>query len=88
MAHKALVIGGAAVGAIALVAIVTNPSLANFKDQRAAEDGLTGITCVSVQTGNYVVYSRYEYRCMMSTTKFVGAFGNYYQIKDDAKQPA
>ena len=88
MASKALVLGGAVVGVIALVAIITNPSLANFKDQRAAEDGVTGITCVSVQTSNYVVFSRYEYRCMMSTSKYIGAFGNYYQLKDDAKQPA
>jgi len=88
MANRALVIGGVVVGVIALVSIITNPSLANFKDQRAAEDGVTGITCTSVQTSNYVVFSAYEYRCMMSTTKYVGVFGNYYQIKDAAKQPA
>jgi hypothetical protein len=83
MANKALVLGGAVAGVIALVAIVTNPSLANFKDQKAAEDGLTGLTCVAVQSSNYVVFSRYEYRCLMSTTKYVGAFGNYFPL--DAK---
>ena len=88
MANKALVIGGAVVGVIALVSLITNPTLADFKTQRAAEDGMTGITCNSVQTSNYVVFSAYEYRCMMSTTKYVGVFGNYYQIKDAAKQPA
>jgi hypothetical protein len=86
MAHKSLAIGGAVLGVAALVSIITNPSLTDFKAQRAAEDGIAGVTCNAVETSNYVVFSRYEYRCMMSTTKYVGAFGNYYQIKDDAKQ--
>jgi hypothetical protein len=85
MAHKALTIGGAILGAAALVSVITNPNLTDFKAQRAAEDGVTGITCNSVETSNYVVFSRYEYRCMMSTTKYVGAFGNYYPLQDDAK---
>ena len=88
MASKTLIIGGALVGVAALVSIITNPNLADFKAQRAAEDGVSGITCNAVRTSNYVVFSRYEYRCVLSTTKFVGAFGNYYQIKDDAKEPA
>lgn len=87
MASKALIIGGAVVGLAALVSIITNPNLTDFRAQRAAEDGMTGITCNAVQTSNYVVFSRYEYRCMMSTTKYVGAFGNYYQLSD-AKQQA
>lgn len=82
MAGKALAISGAVVGIAALVSIITNPSLTDFKAQRAAEDGITGITCSAVETGNYVVYSRYEYRCVMSTTKYVGAFGNYYPLTD------
>ena len=85
MANKALVIGGAVVGVIALVSIITNPSLANFKDQRAAEDGVTGITCVSVQSGNYVVFSRYEYRCITTSSKYVGVLGNYYHLGDSAQ---
>lgn len=85
MARKALTIGGGLLGAAALVAIITNPNLTDFTAQRAAEDGVTGITCKAVQSGNYVVFSRYDYRCMMSTTKYVGAFGNYYALKDDTK---
>ncbi len=88
MARKTFAIGGTILGIAALVSIVTNPSLTDFKAQRAAQDGVTGITCNAVETSNYVVFSRYEYRCMMSTTKYVGAFGNYYQLKDDVKQPA
>jgi hypothetical protein len=82
MARKALAISGAVLGVAALVSIITNPSLTDFKAQRAAQDGLTGLTCNAVETANYVVYSRYEYRCMMSTTKYVGAFGNYYTLTD------
>jgi len=86
MAHKALIIGGAVVGVAALVSIITNPNLTDFKAQRAAEDGVTGITCSAVETSNYVVFSRYEYRCITSTTKYIGALGNYYQIKDTKEQ--
>ncbi len=83
MASKALTIGGIAVACAALVLLLTNPSLTDFKAQRAAEDGVSGITCNPVQTGNYVVFSQYEYRCMMSTKKYVGVLGNYYQLDAD-----
>ena len=86
MASKALIIGGALVGVVALVSIITNPNLTDFKAQRAAEDGVTGITCNAAETSNYVVFSRYEYRCVLSTTKYVGALGNYFQIKDAKEQ--
>lgn len=85
MASKAVVIGGIVVAGAALVLLLTNPSLADFKAQRDAENGVTGITCASVQTSNYVVFSKYEYRCMMSTTKYVGVLGNYYEV-DKAQQ--
>jgi hypothetical protein len=83
MANRALVIGGAVVVVAALVASISNPNLMDFKAQRAAEDGVTGLTCNAVETSNYVVFSRYEYRCMMSTTKYVGVLGNYFPL--DAK---
>ena len=82
MARKALAISGAFLGVAALVSVITNPSLTDFKTQRAAENGLSGLTCNAVETANYVVYSRYEYRCILSTTKYVGAFGNYYPLTD------
>lgn len=83
MASKTLTIGGLAVVCAALVLLLTNPSLTDFKAQRTAEDGVTGITCNAVQTGNYVVFSQYEYRCMMSTKKYVGVLGNYYEFGTD-----
>ncbi len=85
MASKAVVVGGIVIGGAALVLLLTNPSLTEFKAQREAEDGVTGITCASVQTRNYVVFSQYEYRCMMSTKKYVGVLGNYYEM-DQQKQ--
>ena len=86
MASKGLVIGGTVLGVAALMLVITNPSLTDFKAQRDSENGLSGLTCSAVQTSNFVVFSRYEYRCMMSTTKYVGVFGNYYVIKDDKQQ--
>lgn len=85
MASKTVVVGGIVLGGAALVLLLTNPSLAEFKAQRNAEDGVTGITCSSVQTGNYVMFSQYEYRCMMSTKRYVGILGNYYEM-DQPKQ--
>lgn len=84
MASKALKIGGIVITGAALAMLLTNPSLTDFKAQRAAEDGITGVTCASVETSNFVVFSRYEYRCMMSTKKYVGVLGSYYELdKDD-----
>jgi len=88
MANKAVVISVAVAVVASLIVSVSNPNLTEFKAQRAAEDGVTGITCNAVETSNYVVFSRYEYRCLMSTKKYVGILGNYFEIKDDAKQPA
>lgn len=88
MASKAVLSGAALLGVAALVSVMTNPSLTDFKAQRAAEDGLMGVTCNSVETSNYVVFSRYEYRCWTSTRKYVGAFGNYFEMKQAAEKPA
>ena len=86
MASKALTISGITVACAAMVLLLSNPSLTDFKAQRAAEDGVSGITCNAVQTSNYVVFSQYEYRCMMSTKKYVGVLGNYYEL--DANKQA
>lgn len=83
MASKSVAIGAVVLGISAVMLTITNPSLADFKAQRASQDGLMGLTCNAVETKNYVVFSRYEYRCMMSTTQYVGVLGNYYQLKDD-----
>jgi hypothetical protein len=43
-------------------------------------------TCQPTETGNYLVFSRFEYRCLESTGKYVGVLGNYYQL--DKNGPA
>jgi len=84
MASKAL-IGGVILGAAALVLIVTNPSLTDFSARMGSESGFVAqMTCKGVETGNYVVFSRYEYRCMTSSAKYVGVLGNYYRLDKDA----
>jgi hypothetical protein len=83
MASKAL-IGGLALGAAALVLVVTNPSLTDFSARMDSESNLLSrMTCKGVETGNYVVFSRYEYRCMTTSTKYVGVLGNYYKLSED-----
>jgi len=85
MASKAL-IGGVILGAAALVLIVSNPSLTDFSARMGSESGFVAqMTCKGVETGNYVVFSRYEYRCMTSSTKYVGVLGNYYRLEDTAQ---
>lgn len=87
MGPKAL-IGAALGGAVALILVLTNPSLADFSSRMNSQEGfLSQFTCQGVETGNYVVFSRYEYRCMTFTHKYVGVFGNYYRV-DSKQDPA
>jgi hypothetical protein len=86
MASKAL-IGVGFLAAAGLVLVITNPSLTDFSARVGSDAGLLArMTCKPVETGNYVVFSQYEYRCMDSTAKYVGVLGNYYQTnkKGDA----
>ncbi|HUO98374.1 MAG TPA: hypothetical protein VMU01_06880 [Rhizomicrobium sp.] len=85
MASKVM-IGGLVAAAAALVLVVTNPSLADFSTRMDSQAGFIGrMTCKGVETGNYVVFSRYEYRCMTTSAKYVGVLGNYYELgKGDA----
>ena len=85
MASKAL-IGGVILAAAGLVLVVTNPSLADFTARMGSEAGfISRMTCSPVETGNYVVFSQYEYRCLSATSKYVGVLGNYYQTnKNDS----
>jgi hypothetical protein len=85
MASKAT-IGGVVLAAAGLVLVVTNPSLADFSTRMGSEQGfIAQMTCKGVETGNYVVFSRYEYRCMTTSSKYVGVLGNYYHLGDTAE---
>jgi len=77
--RSSIVAGGVAVAALVLV--LTNPSLGDFKERMDSQAGLVAhFTCQPAETGNYLVFSRYEYRCLESTGKYVGVLGNYYQL--------
>ena len=88
MASKSSVIAGV-VAVAGLILVFTNPSLADFKERMGSQAGLVAqFTCQPAQTGNYLVFSRYEYRCMEYTGKYVGVLGNYYQLNKTASDQA
>ena len=88
MASKSSVIAGV-VAVAGLILVFTNPSLADFKERMGSQAGLVAqFTCHPAQTGNYLVFSRYEYRCMEYTGKYVGVLGNYYQLNKNASDQA
>lgn len=88
MASKTLIrVSGVALAAAALILILTNPSLTDFTTWANAESGfLSRMTCAPHQSGNYVLFSRFEYRCMTSTTKYVGVLGNFYALDKPVAQ--
>jgi hypothetical protein len=82
-------VGGLFAIAAGLVLVVTNPSLGDFSTRMDSQAGLIShFTCKGVETGNYVLFSRYEYRCMTTSQKYVGVLGNYFRIdgKGDSGQ--
>ena len=86
MTSKSSVIAGV-VAVASLILVFTNPSLADFKERMGSQAGLVArFTCQPYETGNYLVFSRYEYRCLETTGKYVGVLGNYYQL--DKNEPA
>jgi hypothetical protein len=88
MASNAL-IGGLVGVAAGLVLVVTNPSLADFSARMDSQaDIISRFSCKGVETGNYVLFSRYEYRCMTTSEKYVGVLGNYFRVdgKGDSSQ--
>ena len=80
MASKSSIVAGV-VAVAGLVLVFTNPSLADFRERMGSQAGLVErFTCQPAETGNYLVFSRYEYRCLATTGKYVGVLGNYYQL--------
>lgn len=80
MASRTSIAAGV-VAVAGLVLVFTDPSLADFKERMGSQAGLVAqFTCQPAQTGNYLVFSRYEYRCLEYTGKYVGVLGNYYQL--------
>jgi len=88
MASRNTLIAGS-VAVASLILVFTNPSLADFKERMGSQAGFVAqFTCQPAQTGNYLVFSRYEYRCMEYTGKYVGVLGNYYQLNKNTSDQA
>jgi len=89
MTSKKTAIAALCAAAVGLILIVTNPSQADFSARMNAKEGFfSQFTCKGVETGNYVLFSRYEYRCVTKSEKYVGVLGNYIELggkKDDGQ---
>ena len=73
---------------IALLAViglaVTNPTLSQFKSWTKSDASfLQRLTCDAKPTGNYYLFSRYEYQCVGFTNKYVGVVGTFFQTNKD-----
>jgi hypothetical protein len=80
MSKIALVIAVLAV----IVLAVTNPTLSKFHTWTKSDASLLQrMTCDEKLTGNYLLLSRFEYRCVGFTKKYVGALGGFYLTNKD-----
>jgi len=67
-----------------IVLAVTNPNLSQFHTWTKSDASmLQRLTCDANRTGNYLVFSRYEYRCVGFTNKYVGVVGTFFQTNKD-----
>jgi len=67
-----------------IVLAVTNPSLSKFNTWTKSDASFVQrLTCDAKSTGNYLLFSRYEYRCVGFTNKYIGALGMFYQTNKD-----
>ena len=73
---------------IAVLAVIglalTNPNLSKFNAWTKSDTSfLQRMTCDAKATGNYVLLSRYEYRCVGFTNKYIGVGGTFFQTNKD-----
>ena len=67
-----------------IVLAVTNPTPAKFHTWTKSDASLLQrLTCDEKLTGNYLLLSRFEYRCVGFTKKYVGVLGSFYQTNKD-----
>jgi hypothetical protein len=70
-----------------IVLAVTNPSLSQFNTWTKSDASLLQrLTCDAKPTGNYLLFSRYEYQCVGFTNKYIGALGTFYQTNKDESE--
>ena len=64
--------------------LVTNPKLSQFNAWTKSDASLLQrLTCDAKLTGNYLLFSRYEYRCVGFTKKYIGVVGTFIQTNKD-----
>ena len=67
-----------------LVLAVTNPTLSQFTTWTKSDASfLQRLTCDAKTTGNYLLFSRYEYRCVGFTNKYIGVLGTFIKTNKD-----
>jgi hypothetical protein len=71
---------GLIVAVLAVIGLaLTNPTLSKFNTWTKSDASLLQrMTCDAKSTGNYLVFSRYEYRCVGFTNKYIGVLGKFY----------
>ena len=76
---------GLIVAVLAVIGLaLTNPTLSKFNTWTKSDASLLQrMTCDAKSTGNYLVFSRYEYRCVGFTNKYIGVIDQFYQTNKD-----
>ena len=76
---------GLIIAVLAIIGLaVTNPNLSKFTAWTKSDASfLQRLTCDAKPTGNYLLFSRYEYRCVGFTDKYIGVAGSFYQTNKD-----
>ena len=68
----------------AIVLGFTNPNLSQFQTWTKSDASLLQrMTCDARSTGNYLLFSRYEYRCIGFTKEYIGVLGTFIQTNKD-----
>jgi hypothetical protein len=76
---------GLIIAVLAVIGLaVTNPNLSKFNTWTKSDASLLQrLTCDAKLTGNYLLFSRYEFRCVGFTKKYIGVADQFYQTNKD-----
>jgi hypothetical protein len=79
---------GLAIAVLAVIVLaVTNPSLSKFNTWTKSDASFVQrLTCDAKGTGNYLLFSRYEYRCVGFTNKYIGVLDTFFQTNKDESE--
>ena len=76
---------GLIIAVLAVIGLaVTNPKLSQFNAWTKSDASfLQRLTCDAKLTGNYLLFSRFEYQCVGFKNKYIGVLGTFYQTNKD-----